>query len=74
MFLGSRPASGNRIGTATWPYNAHPVLLKNYAGPGDKDGTPTNRPSGFPETGAFLGTKTLARKQSVFVDLPSAST
>ena len=23
MFLGTRPASGNRIGTATWPYNAH---------------------------------------------------
>src|SRR5664280_2033586 len=22
MFLGSRPASGTRIGTATWPYNA----------------------------------------------------
>src|SRR5271165_2302784 len=23
-----RPASGNRIGTATWTKNAHPVLLK----------------------------------------------
>ena len=22
MFLGTRPASGTRIGTATWPYNA----------------------------------------------------
>jgi hypothetical protein len=32
MFLGSRPASGNRIGTATWPYNAQPVLLKNSTG------------------------------------------
>src|ERR1019366_1413608 len=31
MFLGSRPASGTRIGTATWPYNADPVLLKNPA-------------------------------------------
>jgi hypothetical protein len=29
MFLGSRPASGNRIGTPTWPYNAQPVLLKS---------------------------------------------
>jgi hypothetical protein len=29
MFLGTRPASGTRIGTATWPYNAQPVLLKN---------------------------------------------
>jgi len=27
MFLGSRPASGNRIGTATWPYNAQTIEL-----------------------------------------------
>jgi len=27
MFLGSRPASGTRIGTATWPYNALLVEL-----------------------------------------------
>jgi hypothetical protein len=33
--------------------NAHPVLLKNYAGPGDKDGTPTTRPSDFPEADSW---------------------
>jgi hypothetical protein len=27
MFLGSRPASGNRIGTATWTENAQPFLV-----------------------------------------------
>jgi hypothetical protein len=28
MFLGSRPASGTRIGTATWPYNAQLVEVQ----------------------------------------------
>jgi hypothetical protein len=27
MFLGTRPASGTRIGTAAWPYNALPFLV-----------------------------------------------
>jgi hypothetical protein len=27
MFLGSRPASGTRIGTAAWPYNAQTAKL-----------------------------------------------
>jgi hypothetical protein len=58
MFLGSRPASGTRIGTATWPYNAHSAELecltpaKSCSG---KCGVPdaTVRAEGFPVTSPY---------------------
>ena len=72
MFLGTRPASGTRIGTATWPYNALLVEVQ-----------PNSRKSAcrkFHEIGTVLGNAFLitgrmgngdAARRLLFVSSPS---